>query len=184
VVHQVRRIEPIRGLSRDERARVMEEIVYQADAFWNSPDRRLFDPRQMAWLELDPGRILDPLPSGGPPDPDETVRFTRYEPRLVELEAKLNRPGLVVLADAFYPGWTLEIDDRPAEVLRVNRMMRGAAVPSGTHRLAYRYRPLSFRLGLGLSGVGLVALLGGIAWARRQGEGDGSPSPSGGGTAG
>ncbi|MBV8228550.1 MAG: hypothetical protein JO329_01080 [Planctomycetaceae bacterium] len=38
----------------------------------------------------------------------------------------------------FSPGWTLTIDGRTGEILRVNRMMRGAAVGAGTHRIAYR----------------------------------------------
>ena len=50
----------------------------------------------------------------------------------------------VVLADAFYPGWALTVDDRPAEILRTNRMMRGAALEAGRHRLVYEYRPRSF----------------------------------------
>ena len=62
------------------------------------------------------------------------------DPRRVELAAVLRSPGLVVLADVFYPGWTLTVDGRPAEVLRTNRAMRGVALTAGTHRLVYRYR--------------------------------------------
>ena len=49
----------------------------------------------------------------------------------MELTAHLSEPGLVVLADVFYPGWRLSIDGKEAEILRVNRMMRGAAVEAG-----------------------------------------------------
>ena len=55
---------------------------------------------------------------------------------------------MVVLADVYYPGWELTIDGQSAEILRVNRMMRGAAVAAGSHLLVYTYRPRSFRLGL------------------------------------
>jgi len=41
----------------------------------------------------------------------------------------------------FSPGWTQTIDGRTGEILRVNRMMRGAAVGAGAHRIAYRIRP-------------------------------------------
>jgi hypothetical protein len=42
--------------------------------------------------------------------------------------------------------------------------MRGAAVPSGRHRLVYFYKPRSFRVGrvvsiLGLGGLALMALV-------------------------
>ena len=62
------------------------------------------------------------------------------------------------MSDAYYPGWTLTVDGRPAEILRANRAMRGVALPAGVHRLVFRYEPLSFRIGLGLSLLGLGAL--------------------------
>ena len=77
----------------------------------------------------------------------------------VELRARLDDPGLVILADAFYPGWTLEIDGKPAPIYRANRAMRAAAVAAGIHSLVYRYKPASFRIGLAVSGAGLIVLL-------------------------
>ena len=153
----------------------MEEIVYQADEFWRNRDRILWNPRELAWVEVEGSRVLDPLPSGGVPEVDETVEVVKYEPQEVVLEARLNRPGIVVLADVFYPGWKLWVDGEPTEILRVNRVMRGAAVDAGTHRLVYRYEPMSFRVGQALSGVGLAGLLGLSAWCwrreRREGVG-------------
>ena len=85
------------------------------------------------------------------------------QPDRVELEATLQRPGIVVLADVYYPGWTLTIDGQAAPVYRANRMMRGAAVSAGRHTLVYTYRPASFRVGLVVSCLGLTAL-GGLAF--------------------
>jgi hypothetical protein len=83
----------------------------------------------------------------------------------VEIEAKLTTPGLVVLADQFYPGWTLEVSSpggppQEAPILRTNRVMRGAWLPAGEHRLVYRYRPASFRWGAGISGAAWLVLAG------------------------
>jgi uncharacterized membrane protein YfhO len=68
---------------------------------------------------------------------------------------------VIVLAETYYPGWELTIDDQSAPTLRVNRMMRGAAVEAGSHRLVYTYRPRSFRLGMmvSLSALLVVSLL-------------------------
>ena len=74
----------------------------------------------------------------------------------------------MVLADVFYPGWELTIDGRPAPIYRTNRAMRGAAVPSGPHRLVYTYRPGSVRLGALISGFGVLAALGLGFWSRRS----------------
>src|SRR5262249_10482014 len=101
---------------------------------------------------------LRPYLDGRPASGAEQVRVSRYGPDRVELTANLERPGIVVLADVDYPGWGLTIDGRPAPIYRVNRAMRGAAVPRGEHRLTYTFRPLSFRVGLAVSCAGLAAL--------------------------
>jgi hypothetical protein len=158
VVHRARVIPPIRGLRLSDRRKILEEILFQNDEVWHDPARRVYDPRRLAWVETDRPSELSPFLSRVDPDPAETVTVVKDEPRRVELTAVLRSPGLVVLADVYYPGWTLTVDGRPAEILRTNRVMRGAAVPAGTHRLVFRYEPLSFRAGLWLSMAGIIAL--------------------------
>jgi len=170
VVHEGRWIEPIRGKNKADRRPWMEEILYEADAFWNSPGRVLYDPTRMAWIETDDRTAVMPFLTGGRPTPGEHVVISRHESRTVELEVTLDRPGVVVLADVYYPGWHLTIDGKDAPVLRVNRAMRGALVKAGKSRLVFTYKPRSFRVGLILSGVGVVLLLGCASWARRRPE--------------
>jgi uncharacterized membrane protein YfhO len=86
------------------------------------------------------------------------VKIDAYEPQRVEMTAMLERPGLVILADVFYPGWKLTVDGEPQEVVRANRMMRGALVPSGTHKIVYTYEPESFYLGGRVTCVALATV--------------------------
>ncbi len=163
VVHRARFVKPIRGLAFEDREEMMKEILFANDAFWFDPGRRVYDPHVMAWIETDDYRPLAPyVRDQSRPDPAEAVTVTRYEPQRVELEARLKRPGIVVLADLYYPGWTLQIDGKPAPILRANRLMRGAAVTAGTHRLVYTFDPLSFRIGGGISllSIALALVLG------------------------
>jgi hypothetical protein len=180
VVHKARFLKPIHGLAFEDRAEMMEEILFADDAFWSDPGRRVFDPHALAWIETDDFRPLAPYARGGPKaDPSESVAVTRYEPRRVELEARLRRPGIVVLADLYYPGWTLTLDGKPAPILRANRLMRGAAVAAGTHRLVYTYDPPSFRLGglISLASIALGLVLGVRApWRRASGEAGDRPA--------
>jgi Bacterial membrane protein YfhO len=179
VVHEAVFIPPIRGLAKADRVKTMYEILYQDDALWHDPTRRVYDPRRLAWIETDDATALASFLSRTAPGPSETVAVSRYEPRRVELRAHLDRPGLVILADVFYPGWTLTIDGRPAPILRANRLMRGAAVGAGTHRLVYSYRPVSFRLGVlvSLGGLAAAAALGlrSRRDSRRKPEGGAAP---------
>jgi hypothetical protein len=182
VVHEARRIEPTEELEANhERQTTMQEITYDNDALWSDPDRTWFDPHRVAWVEGDsrPGRgmggllssirsllgreetgpftRLTPFLRGGAPRSSEAVTVTYPSPQRVELDVTLDSPGLVVLADVYYPGWELTIDGVPAPIYRVNRAMRGAAVSKGPHHLVYTYAPRSFRIGLIASAVGVVA---------------------------
>ena len=105
---------------------------------------------------------------GTPPLPSETPAITVYSAQRVEIDVALERPGLVVLADAYDPGWHLTIDGARAPIHRANLMMRGAAVAAGRHHLVFRYEPRAFRVGMALSGAGLavLAVLGGVLWFR------------------
>jgi hypothetical protein len=163
VVHSARFVAPIKGLERTDRDALMEEILYPNDAFWHDSQKRLFDPQVMAWVELDLERQAELVPflTGSRPDSDEHVTIASYSPQRVELEAVLNESGLVILSEVYYPGWRLTIDGADAPVYRVNRMMRGAAVPAGRHRLVYTYAPQSFALG-GRITLGALAALGGL----------------------
>jgi uncharacterized membrane protein YfhO len=121
------------------------------------------DPRAVAWVEVDLKRELQPFLSGRPPRSTETVKVSYPTPQRADLEVTLESPGLVILSDLYYPGWELTIDGLPAPIYRVNRLMRGAAVPTGRHRLVYSYNPRSFRVGLiisifGLSGLAVLTL--------------------------
>jgi hypothetical protein len=170
VVHEARPAPTFRGLSRAERDAPMQEMLFSNDMSWPDPTRIAYDPRRYVWLE-DPVRAgLAAYLSGGYPSTGESVRVVPTAPDRVELDAFLERPGIVVLADVFYPGWTLTIDGQAAPILRANRMMRGAAVASGRHRLVYTYRPASFQIGLVVSGIGLASLGGLLLRSARTGS--------------
>ncbi len=170
VVHGARFKPPIAGLTRETRQDFMEEILYGDDPFWHDARRIRLDPKQVAWIESDdPSAFAGYLPDS-PPLAGETVRYRAIEPQRVELEVTMARPGLVILADVYYPGWTLTIDGADAPIFRANRVMRGAAVKAGTHRLVYTYRPRSFRVGLVASAFGLVGLVGLVGWSARRGR--------------
>ncbi len=162
VVHNARTLAPVTGLTREERKLAMQEITYEDDELWNDSTLRAFDPLKLAWVEQAQVTELAPYLPGGSPNRSEAVQVSYPTPQRAELDVALDRAGLVVLADIYYPGWELTIDGKPAPIYRVNRIMRGAAVSAGQHHLVYTFAPQSFRLGgiISLAGVGLLVLLG------------------------
>ncbi|SIN73847.1 membrane protein YfhO [Singulisphaera sp. GP187] len=173
IVHRAYLVPPTTGLRLADRGKIMQELLYQGDEFWNIPGTLVRDPHTIAWVETDHPKEVDQLLSRAMPGPDETATVTRDDPQRVEVKAVLHSPGLVVISDFYYPGWNVTVDGRSAEILRTNRAMRGVALPAGTHRLVFRYDPLSFRIGMALSllGVTTVALL--VVWGLRTRPQDG-----------
>ena len=80
-------------------------------------------------------------------------------PRRVEIEATTPQPGLLVLSDAFYPGWTATINGTPAEIHRVNLALRGVLLPSGEHTVVFEYQPRWFQVGIVVSLLSWLAVL-------------------------
>ena len=160
IVHDARWFKPLDDGPSSDRDLLMGGLLFQNDAFWSDPGRPVLDactrsPGSRRRIDL-PSRRFCP---GGPPDPTEKVVVESPSPQRVELTATLRRPGLVILADVYYPGWRLQIDGKDAPILRANRMMRTAGVAAGTHRLVYWYDPTSFWIGSRLSAAGLAVFL-------------------------
>jgi hypothetical protein len=75
----------------------------------------------------------------------------------LELEVEASAPAILVLVEAFGPGWRATVDGQPVEVLKANLLFRAVRVPSGRHRVAFTYRPPSVLRGAALSVAGLLA---------------------------
>lgn len=171
IVRKARRIDhSLRGgLDRTTRTGPITEMMYANDWLWNDPNLILFDPKELAWIEPEDYPEVARQFGGGGGGEGESVRVVSRSSDRVELAAEVKgAPGLVILSDVYYAGWKLFLDGEEVPIFRVNRMMRGAIVPPGVHRLVYVYEPASVRLGAGLSLVGLLGL-GGLAFAARRG---------------
>ena len=166
VVHRAIPVGSTETLTFADRRELMTELLYQDDELWHVEGRPVRDPRRVAWVEAEPGKLGAVIGAGGESEPVKVVEGP--DPTRIELEVTLRSPGLVVLADIFYPGWRLEVDGRPLEILRVNRAMRGAILPAGSHRLVYSYRPGSVVAGAVVSAVGLLAWIGLVAFGRHE----------------
>jgi hypothetical protein len=102
----------------------------------------------------------------------ETCEVVYSDPLRVEIAAHLASPGLVILSDTYFPGWELTVEtdgaSQAAPTWRTNRLMRGAALPAGDHRLVYRYRPRSVIYGVAISSLAAMSLAMGAAVIRRR----------------
>jgi len=77
-----------------------------------------------------------------PLDPSIDVKILEYTSERVEIAVHAgSQAGLLVLSDAFYPGWTATVNGEPAKIYRTNIMFRGVAVPAGESTVVFEYKP-------------------------------------------
>ncbi len=83
------------------------------------------------------------------------------KPGYVQVGVAMACKGLVVVSDNWYPGWTAEVDGRPARIWKVNTVIRGVVVDPGRHQVVMRYRPFTVYFGFAclLLGLGVAVVL-------------------------
>lgn len=109
-----------------------------------------FDPRTTALVE-----------GGVPKAPAWTpgeAWATTVSPNRIRVRTRGTGPGLVVVSEAFDPGWRAWLGDQELPVRRVDALVLGVEVPSGDRVLELRYRPPAWERGLRISGLALGAL--------------------------
>lgn len=142
------------------------------EAAWEAIKDPNFDPTTTVVLENVPPNLQSPTPNLRHPIPNLGIALLQYDLHTVEIGLTTDVPGYLVLSDAYYPGWRAEVDGQSAPLYRANYAFRAVPVPAGVHTVRMVFRPTSFVIGVGLSGVTLLGLLivGGLAWWRRRGR--------------
>jgi hypothetical protein len=130
-----------------------------------------FDPRRVAVTERAVAGLADEGSASAPSGSPGSARLVSYGPERVVARSDARRAAMVVLTDVHYPGWKATLDGRDVPLERVDYLLRGVAVPAGTHTVEFRYQPASWRAGWILSGVALLVLVGLLfAGVRRRRE--------------
>jgi hypothetical protein len=80
-------------------------------------------------------------------------------PQRVRVAVTTDKVGYVVLADAFYPGWTATVDGLKTPILRADCFVRAVAIDVGVHDVVFEYVPASFRGGVAITMFSLLAVL-------------------------
>ena len=92
---------------------------------------------------------------------ESVVRFQSYGTDDVRLHVETDSPGLLIMSDAYAPGWRACIDGAEVPMVTANYAFRAVFVPAGMHEVSFFYRPASFELGLKLSLSGVAIVIAG-----------------------
>ena len=76
--------------------------------------------------------------------PGDTILLTSYTPNRLTYSADTRSGGIGVFSEVYFPwGWKATIDGEPAELARVNYLLRALRLPAGRHEVVMTFDPES-----------------------------------------
>ena len=87
------------------------------------------------------------------------VTIKTYEPNELSYEVNSGKGGVVVFSEVYYPGWTATVDGQPAELGRVNYILRALNVKPGKHEVVLTFKPKSVNTTETIAYVSYVILI-------------------------
>ncbi len=114
-------------------------------------------PSMVAVLEASDGV---PTPRLGAEEPARPARQFELTADRVVVEVEAPGPGVVVVNEAWYPGWRARVDGADAPVLRANGFVRAVPVPAGARTIELEFRPVGGRALRWLMVLGVLGSLG------------------------
>ncbi len=112
------------------------------------------------------GRVFLEPPSAG------QVTIVSYRPGSVDVSVLATRDATLVFDEVSYPGWHVAIDGRRARLGLFADTFMSVPLKPGSHRVAFRYLPLSFVIGVATSALTFVGLAAAWLGRRRRGRAD------------
>ena len=102
------------------------------------------------------------LGNATPKSPGDTIYETSYAPNKLTYKARTARGGVAAFSEIYFPwGWEATVDGTPAEIGRVNYVLRALRLAPGEHDIVFTFDPKSLHVTntLGVTGVILIYIL-------------------------
>ncbi len=114
-----------------------------------SPDHEAVADRSMQ-------KILGDVTAGNSAD---TITETSYAPDRLTYKSTTSTPRVAVFSEVYFPwGWEATIDGQPAEIARVNYVLRALVVPAGSHEIVMTFDPASVHSTVTVATVAVIII--------------------------
>jgi len=98
-----------------------------------------FNPATQAVADAKFGDVLG---TAKPRSAGDTISLTSYAPNHLTYHSHSANGGLAVFSEIYFPwGWKINVDGQPAEMGRVNYVLRAMQLPAGDHEIDFRFDP-------------------------------------------
>ena len=98
------------------------------------------------------------------------ARIAVYTPNRIVIQADPEVPGLLVLGEVWYPGWSARANDEKVSIHRVEGTLRGIYLDPGSYTVELCYSPWTVWVGLAISGSTALILLAYAGYRTRKGS--------------
>ncbi len=105
-------------------------------------------------LTVNAGRLID----------DSAAKIIDYRPNSVTVKARIEQDGFLVLSDTYFPGWRVFVDGKEDKIYRTDYLIRSVYLPRGSYEVKFVYDPLPFRVGLLISLVSVLSIIGFVGY--------------------
>lgn len=129
------------------------KILKTTDAIFKEMFNPKFNPQEEVILEEEPYINIEE------DSKSDKVNILSYTPNRLSITAKLEKNGILVLCDNYFPGWEVYVDNKKDKILIANYCLRGVALNKGIHKLEFIYRPKPFIFGLIISAITFIGLI-------------------------
>jgi hypothetical protein len=134
-----------------------QEVLLEEEPKWDTPPNPPF-------VKGSKGELKEHL-SG----PKNKVEFISESNNKLQLQVMGAENGLLVLSDTHYPGWKAFVDGKETKIYRADYTFRAIPLKGGVHRVEFVYDPISFKLGAGVTFLGILGCIIGLT-VRRKGK--------------
>lgn len=109
------------------------------------------------------------------PDPSPIkVRTTRFDPGAIDMELDQPAPpgSALIVSENYYPGWSAQVDGKPAVIGRAQMTLIGVELPEGARSVSLRFASRPYERGRLITLGALLVALGwwGGAWLMGKGR--------------
>jgi hypothetical protein len=118
----------------------VNEVKFAKNATEEMDSIGTFNPKNTAWVDI---RYKSESKFDGNSDPNASITLSHYHPENMEYKSNSTSGGFVVFSEIWYRGnedWKLYIDGNPAHLVRTNYLLRGAYIPSGSHKIEMKFK--------------------------------------------
>ena len=147
---------PLQNIYAQGNGWFVDKINYVADANAEYAGVGKIDVRHEAVADKKFESVLGQARSN---DSTAIVKLVKYEPNNLQYTIESKKGGVVVFAEIYYPGWTATIDGQPAELGRVNYILRALNVKAGKHTVVLDFHPTSISTTETIAYIAIVILL-------------------------